>query len=337
MKQNRNLKLLLIFSVLTYTVVNAQVGLEKVGQSTMNFQLVSISPRASAMGEAFISVGQGAESIFFNPAGLTESDNRFDVKLYTTSWIGDIDYIAGAFAWNLGNYGSIGFSALSVDYGTIYRTSLVPKGDESLYPSGYIDLGTVSNVGAYSLGLTYSRAISTQFFIGGNLRLVGQNLGQNNLESGVKDNDATKLVFDLGVKYYTGLRSFRFGMAIRNFSSNVKRERIYEQLPILFIMGAAIDVFELISGEPGENQLLFAIDFLHPNNYSERMNLGVEYLLFGKFALRAGYQTNQDVASWSAGIGLNSEIAGKTVIFDYSYSNFDIFDGVNRLSVGFSF
>ncbi|MBN2602371.1 MAG: hypothetical protein JXR87_10290, partial [Candidatus Marinimicrobia bacterium] len=175
------------------------------------------------------------------------------------------------------------------------------------------------------------------FLIGGTVRLAGQNLGQNIIYSNFRNNDAAKIVFDAGVKYKTGLRSFQFGMAIRNFSSNVKRERIYEQMPLLFIMGTTIDVFELVAVQSQKSQLNFAIDFLHPNNYSERINMGLEYSMMKKIALRCGYQTNRDVASWSIGFGINTLISGKNIVFDYSYSNFDIFDGINRLSVGFNF
>ncbi|UCE06337.1 MAG: PorV/PorQ family protein, partial [bacterium] len=209
----------------------------------------------------------------------------------------------------------------------------------NLYPRGYIDNGNVSNVGAYSAGLSYGLAVSTQFFIGGNVRLAGQNLGQNVVTNGnLKDNNATKLVFDAGVKYYTGFKSFRFGMAIRNFSSNIKREEISEQLPLLFTMGMAIDLFDLVTPKHSEdNSLTLAIDFLHPNNYSERVNFGLEYKLYRKIAMRGGYQTNQDIASWSVGVGLNSTIGNYDIEFDYSYSNFDIFDGVNRFSMGIAF
>jgi len=50
-------------------------------------------------------------------------------------------------------------------------------------------------------------------------------------------------------------------------------------------------------------------------------------------ALRAGYQTNRALASWSAEIGLNKTIAGKEIEVNYSYSKMDIFKNVNRLSI----
>ena len=318
--------------------LRAQVGLRKVGQSTMNFLLVSNSPRASALGEAYCALGTGVESLFFNPAGVIELNNRFEMQTYTTRWIADINYLAGGFVWNMQRYGAIGISLLSVDYGTIYGTSLLYNAEKDQYPLGYIDLGSVKNVGAYAFGLTYGRAISSQFLIGGSLRLVGQNLGQSQLNSGLKNNNATKLAFDAGVKYLTDFHGFRFGMAIRNFSSNIKREEIDEQLPLLFTMGMAIDLLEVVAPTFSQNNSLnLTVDFLHPNNYSERINYGLEYILFDRFAIRGGYQTNQDLASWSTGIGVNYDIGKTNLRFDYSYSNFDLFDGVNRFSLGIAF
>ncbi len=327
---------MIVLTVLALSVTAfGQVGLNKLAQSTMNFQLVSISPKASAMGDAYYAVGTGAESIFYNPAGIAEMDHTFNVVVDYTQWIADINYIGGAAAWNLGNAGVVGVSLMSVNYGTIYGTSLDPNPGGAL---GYIDNGTLSNVNAYSFGISYAKAISTQFSIGGNVRIAGQNLGSNTFVDGTTvKNDASKLVFDAGVKYYTGYKNFRFGMAIRNFSSNIVREAIYEQLPLTFTVGAAIDLLDYINPmHSQDDSFTFAVDFLHSNNYSERFNIGAEYKFMGMVALRAGYQTNRDVASWSAGIGLNKTIAGNNIEVNYSFSKMDVFKNVNRLSVGFA-
>ncbi len=81
--------------------VFAQVGLNKLAQSTMNFLLVSVSPKASAMGEAFYAVGNSSESIFYNPAGISNTNNTIDVSLNYTQWIADIKYLAGSATYNL--------------------------------------------------------------------------------------------------------------------------------------------------------------------------------------------------------------------------------------------
>jgi hypothetical protein len=329
-----NIKYILIVLFALANFINAQVDLKKTGQSTMNFLLVSTSPKASAMGEAFTSVGTGSESIFYNPAGLAIMDNQFDISVNYTSWIADINYLGGSIAFNTFSYGTFGFHMVTVDYGVINGTSLLSNESD---PLGYIDNGPVGNVGAYVVGLSYAKAISNQFSIGGNVKLAGQNLGRNVYTDGSEtENDAVKLVFDAGVRYNTGYKGFVFGMYLRNFSSNIKRELIEEQLPLIFSLGASINAMEVLNFDPASS-LILSVDFLHQNNYSERVNLGMEYKLFNMIALRGGYQTNRDLASWSGGIGLSTSLSGYDVEVSYSYSSFEIFDSVNRLSLSFSF
>lgn len=326
------------FFILLSAAISAQVGLNKLAQSTMNFLLVGTSARACGLGEAYTTVGSGSECMFYNPAGMAEMTSDFDINLNYTQWIADINYLSGGISINLYNYGVVGFNLLTVDYGDIYGTSLITSSQQEQYPLGYIDNGKIGNVSAYAFGLSYAKAISQQFLIGGDIRIAGQNLGESVIASGPKKNDATKVVFDAGVEYYTGFKSFRFGMSIRNFSSNIKRESIEDQLPLQFVLGAAIDMLDIFDSEhAAENTLTFAVDFLHPNNYSERVNVGAEYTLLGFLALRGGYQTNRDVASWSGGVGVRTSVSDYNMAVDYSYSKFDIFDNVSRLSLSFNF
>jgi hypothetical protein len=323
--------------------VSAQVDLKKTAQSTMNFLVVGTSPRACALGEAFSTLGTGAEAMFYNPAGMTDSKDAYEVTVNYTTWIADIKYLSGAFAFDLQSYGKVGINLLSVDYGDIYATSLVSPADQGKYPLGYVEHGLMNNIGAYSFGISYANAVSEQFSIGGNIRYVGQNLGENFFSNGaVIKNKATKFVYDAGIKYRTGFKSFAFGMMIRNFASNLKREQIEEQLPMTFTMGAAIDLFDLVSlldiETPKDLTCTTAFDYVHLNNYSERVNLGLEVQYQRMIALRAGYQTNRDLATWSAGVGVNlQDYIDYDVKLDYSYSSFDIFTDVSRLSLSIGF
>jgi len=317
---------------------SAQVGLNKLGQSTMNFQLVSISARSSALGDAVYSSAVGSEAIFYNPAGLSEAKDKFDINFFATQWIAGISYQAGAVAWTMGDFGTIGLSALNVDYGEIHATQLVPASGNAQSAVPYIDAGDMTNIGGYSFGLSYGRAISQDFLIGGTVRYTGQNLGQSLLAGGLKNNNASLFVFDLGVKYYTGLKSFRFGMAFRNFSSQIKREEVYEQLPTTFTISTAMDLFDVINPEHEKStSLTLGADYLHSNNYTERVNLGLEYLMMDAIALRGGYQTNHDLQSWSLGMGAFVKVDTYDVQVSYSYSAMEYFDGVNRFSIGVGF
>ncbi len=309
-----------------------QVDLDKTAQSTMNFLLVSTSPKASALGDAYTSIGSGSEAMFYNPAGLTGMQSRFDININYTGWIADIKYLSGGVAWNIDNYGVIGINLLTVDYGTINGTSLSFENNQL----GYIDDGEVSNVGAYSIGLSYARSISREFSIGGTIKYIGQNLGVSIVQDGRKENNASKLGFDAGVKYKTDFHGFMFGMSIRNFATNIKREYYDEQLPLIFSAGIGLNAMDIIYPEH-KSPLFIAIDFNHQNNYSERVNLGAEYKLLEVISIRAGYQTNRDLASWSAGLGFNQSISDYNLEINYSYSKFEVFNNVNRFSLIISF
>ena len=143
------------------------INLKKTGQTTMNFLLVPVSARASGMGNSYTALSKGVESVFYNPAGLTEMNTKSEFFISTTKWFADINYIAGAAAYNAGNYGTFALSFIYVDYGTIEGASLIPSSQAGSDPLGYTLTGDVKNVGAYSFGLTYVKEISDKFSIGG--------------------------------------------------------------------------------------------------------------------------------------------------------------------------
>jgi hypothetical protein len=304
----------------------------------MNFLLVGTASKASAMGEAFVVTGVGSESIFYNPAGLAIGANEFDINLNYTEWIADINYVSGAMGWNLSEFGAVGFHLLTVDYGDIIGTSLISASENNQYPLGYKDNGLISNVNAFVLGLTYSKSITQEFSLGFTIKYAAQNLGQNTFGSTTIDNDASIFAFDAGVRYQTSFNGFAFGMFLRNFSTNIQREEIEEQLPLVFSFGASINLLEFIQeNKSDESSVIFEADFLHQNNYSERVNMGMEYQFMKMFFIRGGYQTNRDLASWSGGLGFRTTLSDYEVALDYSYSSFEYFTSVNRISLNFSF
>ncbi|MFC1481733.1 PorV/PorQ family protein [Candidatus Neomarinimicrobiota bacterium] len=315
------------------------VNMKKTGQSTMTFLQVGLVPEATALGDAYTAVGTGITSVFYNPAGLSETTERFQFFASNTSWIADINYLAGGLAWNLNNAGVVGFSFLSVDYGDIIETTLISSSEIANHPSGYNETGDmVSNVGGQAIGLTYSRGISRVFKFGFSGRLVRQQLGQSTLSTGLKNNQNELIVYDLGVKYYTPYKSFRFGMSIRNFSKALIYEVSTSQLPMTFAVGGVMDLMDFINPDHNENNsLLASAEFTHPNNYTERLHLGLGYTFNGLFSLRGGYVTNHDIKSWSGGFSVPVKVAGSTTEISYTYSDMAIFENVSRMGIIISF
>jgi len=313
----------------TVSIMPAHSTMKKLAQTGLQFLKVDMSARAAAMGGAYLLVGKGANAMLYNPAGLAKMTTSFDFFASQTQWLGDIKYNAVGLAKNMQNWGSVGISAIYCDYGTIEGTQV------SSNAQGYIETGNV-DVGAFTVGLSYAKELTNKFSVGGQVKWVSQHLGESMLnDSSTVKNRVSGVAYDFGTIFYPGFKSFRFGMSIRNFSSELKYQQEGFQLPLTFSIGIAMDVLDFL-GEHND-ALTIAIDALHPRDYSERLHFGAEYLFRNMFALRAGYKMNYDEENLTLGIGFNYKVGGVSLKIDYAYASFGVFSSVNRFSVGFAF
>jgi hypothetical protein len=330
-------KLIILLAVASIFTVPAHSTMKKVAQTGLQFLKVDVVARAAAMGGAFMMIGDDATAMFYNPAGIALMSHSFDFFSGRTNWIAEINYNAVGAVKNLGNWGAVGFSAITSDYGDIIGTQVAQSSDSPTdIEKGFVETGMI-DVGAYAVGLTYARSLTNKFTVGGQIKYVSQHLGENILNKGDNpvENKVSGYAFDFGTIFYPGFQSLRVGMSIRNFSGQFQYEETPFQLPLTFTVSAAMDVLDLM-GEH-ESPLLLAIDAVHPRDYTERIQFGGEYLFMGMFALRAGYKFNYDEEGLTAGIGLKYTISRMNLKLDYAYGNMDIFDSVNRFSIGISF
>ena len=326
-----------IFIIILLLLCSSINGQEKRAQAGMKFLSVANSARVSGMGEAVTALEGKSVSMFFNPAGMARQSNLVDITLGQTQFIADINYMYGSasFAPFDGNYGVIGFSLTSVDYGELNRT--IRKGAD-----GYEDLGTFSPT-AVSMGVGYAKALSDKFSVGGNVKYVRQSLGDHvtslGANGGLKyENFETDVfAFDFGIIYKTGFESLNFGMSIRNFSEEIKYIEESFQLPLTFKIGFSMDVTDFIDVKKEDHSLLVAIDASHPRDYEEQLNIGLEYTLLNSISFRAGYITPTDEQGFNAGIGVKQSLMGLSFGFDYAYTDFGVFDNLHRFTVSFSY
>ncbi len=311
----------------------------KLAQTGFKFMNVSADPRAVAMGEAVTSVTGNSMAQFYNPAGMARMTSFTHVAFSTTQWIADINHqhASLSFAPFNGDYGVLGFSLHTVDYGLIEGTVLDPS-----QPDGYSELGDVSPT-AFSVGAGYARALSDRFSVGGNINFVHQDLGKTPLTTaGITDaskrpsNTVEVLSFDFGMLYNTGYKSLNFAMSVRNFSKEVKFQREGFQLPLIFRIGISMNAMEFITDDKGADQLLLSVDATHPRDYPEQINIGAEYTLLNLVAVRTGYMFNNDENGFTAGVGIRHTVEGISAGIDYAYAPFGIFGNVNRLSIQLS-
>jgi hypothetical protein len=313
----------------------------KVAQAGLKFLDIEFSARAVGMGEAFSFVGDDANAIFHNPAGIAQmQDKKVDLTFCMVNWIADVKLNAVGFVANLGNFGNVGVSFLNTDYGSSMGTvsDLDPTSE-----TGYIETGLLE-LGSYAGGISYARKLTEKFMIGGNARYAYEHLGSTQFANATtrdsiweEKNETNTVVCDMGTIFYPGFKSLRFGMCITNFSTAVRYE--YElgrtnsfSLPLTFKMGAAMDVLDLL-GEHPDYSLLVDFELVHPRDFAKRYHLGGELSVLKILKLRAGYKFGYDDEGLCCGVGINTS----NIKLDYSYSEFSDFDFVNRVSLGLAF
>jgi len=320
--------IILLFSFISQ--IKAQSGLKKVAQSGMEYLKIGVGAEMVGRGEAGISSVKGLQSIFWNPAGLSDLEDK-EVFFSHNSWIADISMDAAAVGMNFGNYGNFAVSVMWMNYGKLYATAVANtvSGSTKL---GYIDEGTFSPTDM-AVGLAYSRRISDRFAVGGQIRYLYENYGQNVIVTTTGGNQTVDNIMktfslDLGTVYYPGYKSLAFAMSIQNFSPDIRYQQESFGTPLTFKLGISMNMLDIFEDNPSSS-LLLAVDAIHPRDYTERLNLGLEYSYLGIFQIRTGYRMNYDIGNFTSGVGLRYSLSNSMQInLNLSY----IVDATGRFS-----
>jgi len=329
--------MLVILSVLILAGAGMGAENKKLAQTGFQFLSVVSDARAAAMAEAMTSLETGSSALFFNPAGMANMTGFMDIAVSDNQWIAEIRHNAfsAAISPANGEYGVIGFSLQTVDYGDFYGTRVDKASD-----LGYTDT-EIFNLTAMSAGVGYAKRLTDRFSVGGQVRWVKQDLGESlipvitteldTLEDTVT-NDLTPMAFDFGTQFKTGFRSLVFGMSVRNFSKEIKYVEEGFQLPLVFNLGISMNVFDFLEENPIDQSLIVTIDASHYRSHPEQIKVGLDYQLMHLLSIRGGYISNNDESGLSFGVGVNKYGLG----LDYAYTPFGVFDKVQRMSVRFS-
>lgn len=307
------------------------------GASGAKFLNVPMGARAASMAGAVIGSTADASSVFWNPSGIvgvTGSSVHFSaVNLYS-----QYDASAASIVQNLGDAGTLAVSFISVAMEkTEITTELEPEGTGRFYDAQDI-----------ALGLTYARALTTEFSIGVTAKYINQRIW-NEVAEGV--------AFDIGTQYRIDVQNLVIAMSMTNFGGDLQfdgedlnitklRDNNYPNsrlaparletsgypLPLHFQVGVGFDMinddFVKMRGE---------IDATHPNDYDERINIGTELVFVERLFFRGGYRINYDDENFTLGAGFNFQMGTNIVRFDYAFANFELLPDLHRYSVEIDF
>ena len=308
-----------------------------VGTSGAQFLKIPVGPRAIGMGGAFVSNANDASALFWNPAGIVSvKDNELFASY--TSWWGGLNLSHAAFVVSAEDIGSLGVSMSLLSMGEMeVTTELQPEGTGQKFDAQ--DL---------MIGVSYARRLTQDFSVGVTMKFINQRIWNES---------ASGLGFDVGTQYRIGIGDLTIGMSMTNFGADMKYDGTdlnvkYDAdtqspnnrlspaklatddypLPLHFQVGASMTVLNV-----GGIKILVAADAAHPNDNQERVNLGAEVNVLDQFFVRGGYRFGYDTETGTFGAGAVATLGGTTVVFDYSYSLYNLLPNVHRLSVGLRF
>ncbi len=299
----------------------------KVGTTAAQFLKLGVGARAIALGGSFVAEASDLSALYWNPAGLAGLSGSA-LQFAHTEYLAEIDYNFAAFGINLGAFGTLAFSLLVLDSGNMdVRTEQRPEGT-----------GEQFKVQDFALQVSYGRALTDQFSIGGSIKYIQERIWHSK---------ASTIAFDIGTLFTTPYERLRLGASMSNFGPKMRmdgRDILFSEdpnpnnegtveivnaqfrmdqhsLPLLFRVGLAWDAYQT-----ADHRLMISTDAAHPNDNSEYLNLGAEYSFRDLISLRAGYRNlfeedGEQGLTFGAGLDLRLDRSLRTRL-DYAYADF---------------
>ncbi len=285
----------------------------KAGSAGLQFLKIGTGARETAMGEAVTAIVNDANSVFWNPAGISYLE-KGEVIFSHNQWLVDSKHNSAVIAYPVGSF-VVALNAITLDINEFEETT-------ALQPDG---TGRMVQAGDLLIGLAVAKRFTDKLSIGLQVKYVQEKLD---------DYKFSNVLFDVGTIYHTGFRQLRLGFALQHFGPDMKLVNQEFRTPLLFRVSAAD---EIISTK--DIALTLAAELVHPTDNVEWVNIGTEINLLEYVKLRGGYRINNDLSKISFGIGIDPPpFADLDFKIDYSYTPSEIvFNDIQRFTVGFKF
>jgi len=341
-----------IFSLLLiFQLSNLNAQITKVGTTAASFLEIGVGSPGVSMGGAYTAIAEDVSALYWNAARIAYLEDS-EVMFMHQPWIADISFNYFGVVVPIEGIGSFGASLTMLNSGDMEETTM-------LYQEG---TGVNFDASDIAIQLTYARRVTDFFSFGFSGKYVSQRISTMS---------SSALAVDLGVYVVTpfferdGINGIQIGMSISNYGGKMKLEgddvfiavdpepdnggnndqipadyRMGEyNLPVSFRIGLAYDLFK---GET--HRLTLATDAVHANNFSEYVNVGMQYQLslWNNFRLdiRGGYKTlfvEDNTQGLSLGTGVMVNISNTKFKFDYAFTQMNDLGNLNNITFSLLF
>ncbi|OGU28207.1 MAG: hypothetical protein A2X66_08765 [Ignavibacteria bacterium GWA2_54_16] len=346
MKSHTTRLVTLIFCVvlLGVSVVTAQNP--RVGGVAAPELLIPAGARDLALGGSSLAVTKGVEAMYWNPAGLGRMPGSAEAMVSSLSYIADINVTYGAVAGRFGDFGAVGISIKSLNFGDIPLTSEEdPEGRSGrFYSPTYI-----------TMGASFARDLTDAVTVGFTAKLISEQIDRVS---------SSGFAFDFGIQYkgLIQVEGLGIGLAIKNIGPGMKFDgpalyrnavitdgsrptQKYKAEAATFELPATVDIGLTYERSLGDN--LFASvsgAFVNNNLYYDEYRGGLE-LGFDMEGLqlvgRVGYlnqpKAEDNVFGATAGFGISYKTGNSSITVDYGYRQVQYFKANNVFSVKLDF
>jgi hypothetical protein len=285
-----------IIIVSTIFNISWSQNINRAGTSAAQFLKFGVGARASAMGEAGVTLTNDVSGLYWNPSGIARI-GKPSLMVSRNALYTNLAYSFLGFVYPFTANSAIGISAIFLNSGEMEVTTLEdPQGT-----------GTYFSWESYSLGISYSRFVTDRLSLGVSLKYIRE---------GAYSQKAQSVAVDIGSLLDTGVLGMKLGMSLcnlgtdmqlsgsslgiqhdwyTNHSSTISSDAFLEtgkwHLPLIFRLGLSTELV----GKKGQlkksqvNRIIIAADTYDPNDALLRSNFGLEYEWNIILALRAGY------------------------------------------------
>lgn len=321
MKQKKHLLTFVLIGFLSTNIFAA--GEEDLGTSASSFLKIGAgAPTAQALGNAYVSIAEGAEALFWNPAGIAGTEDKEFQFTY-------LDWLQGYKARTLAYVQPMGHTALGITANYMDMKDFEARDSQGI-PLVSDDVYVRNFVGSLSLAHDFYTEI---FKAGATAKYVSENNDGSHY---------TNMCFDIG-GILMPVNWLSLGAALQNIGDS-------DEVPTVLRLGAGIHTRYLtISTEMAE----YADD-------EARYGVGLEVHIpediieFGHFGLRVGYYTRDDhglsnnsfvnrvhlsdSSKVSFGFGLDTgKVFGYGITIDYAMTPYGALGEAHQLGLGVKF
>jgi long-subunit fatty acid transport protein len=313
----------------------------KTGTSVGEFLLIEPSARIAAMGNAGVSVYEGLQAAYYNPAVIGTLE-RWEVSFSHAEWLAGISYDFAAAGVPLGRWGNVYGSVTALNSGDIaVRTVQQPLGTGELF-----------SVNDVALGFGYGFQVTDR---------VSAGVQVNYVQETIWHSSAGTFTLNVGTLYRLAPNGLHLGASLSNFGTGARFSGrdlriVYDNDPSRFGDNGQLPgdrftqsypvplLFRVGVGMPwrlnADNKLFVAADGFHPSDNTESMSFGTEWSYRNLLALRAGYQRLMQEDS-EVGLTLGAGVQGKFDVYgyrvDYAWADQGRLAGTHRITLGLRF